>query len=537
MLKTWIAQINSKKTNQAAKNSKNLDESALAAQGFLSEAQDALNKFDDIREGGSHWLETAETAFQRSLEFQPGSAEALSGLSHTSFLMGRYTAAQRQAQQAVIAASSIGKERSYAEASTVLGHIKLRRGEFSEARIAFYQALYWDTFSKKSSAYTGWGMAQWALARGENTSFFNFCLSAPKAITAILVGQSLKKLSALHSTQTFDALNIAVTMFKAKALNEVASHKQAQQLLFDLSEKFPGHDRIALNLAASYRSEKDFLMANFWYQKVLNRHPGHLRALSGLLEIAQYQEDTERAIFLSEELIRWRPSNAQAWEHLASSLTQAQLYPRAIESYKRALHLTRDNEWKAIIAMNLGQIYLNGLSDLNTAQAYFEMARMLNPRDVDNYKELGELYYHSEAFDNAELLNRQAIQLDPDDANLHAKLGYLYKSNGRMEEAMASYRQATVLDSQYTLPLHNLGTLHLDHLGEPEQAIELFKQVLEINPDDAVAAYNLGRAYSLHGQRIEAARCFQQAQELNDKAEKMHFDRKYLNQCLAELFE
>jgi len=540
MLKTWIAQFKKIKKAKVTVTVKkvSLDSDTLEAQQFLKDAHHALSQFESISEGGTHWLEQAETSFQRSLEYSPGSADALSGLSRTSLLLGRYSNAQRQAQSAIIAASYPGKESPYAEASMVLGSIKLRRGEFAEARIAFSQALYWDAFCLQSSAFTGWGLAQWSLARSENSSFFNFCTLAPKALGSILVGQSLKKLASLSKFSRIEkALEIAGKSFKAKVLFSAGEESRAQQILFALSEKFPGHADIGMKLARSYREQKDFIMSNFWYQKVLNRHPGHLGALSGLLEIAQSQEDTERAIFLSEEILRWRPANAQAWEHLASAFTQAKLYPKAIESYKTALHLVRDHEWKALIAINLGQIYLNAFSDLNTAQAYFEMAKVLNPTDVDNYKELGELYYHSEALGNAELLNRQAIQLDPDDANLHAKLGYLYKANGRLEEAMASYRQSIALDAQYTLPLHNLGTLYLDNLGDPEQAIELFKSVLEVNPDDAIAAYNLGRAYSLCGQRIEAARCFRKAQDLDAASEKTHFERSYLNACLAELFD
>src|SRR6478609_3907320 len=177
MLKTWIAQLKQNKKVKVAISAKkvSLDSDALEALQFLKDAQDALSRFESISEGGTQWLEKAETLFQRSLEFNPGSAEALSGLSRSSLLLGNYANAQRQAQNAIIAASFPGKESPYAEASMVLGSIKLRRGEFSEARIAFSQALYWDAFCLQSSAFTGWGLAQWSLARNENTSFLGFC--------------------------------------------------------------------------------------------------------------------------------------------------------------------------------------------------------------------------------------------------------------------------------------------------------------------------------------------------------------------------
>jgi tetratricopeptide (TPR) repeat protein len=517
---------------------KTIDENETHGQRYLQLGLDALARHADPQERETQLLEKAQTAFHQALEHQPGLPEALSGLSQASLSLGQYQLAERQAQMAIVAASVSDQAAPYTEASTVLGTIQLHRGEFQEARNSFAQALRKKTDKEgHSAALMGWGLAQWSLARLAPSRWQRLQL-LPSAISAALLAACFHRSKSLLSLKALRrAIAISWGCFEAQALQSAGEMPLSQQTLLKLTERFPGHAGVSMALATAYRAQNDRLMAGFWFQKILNRHPGHLKALSGLLELAKSQEDTVRQVSLAERMTQWRPSSADAWCHLANAYVEAKNYAEAINAYKTALHLSDKPQWKAGIASTLGEIYLEAFGDLATAQAYYEMARLLDPANVENYKELGELYYHSQSFTNAELLNRQAIRLDANDARLHAKLAYLYKEEGRIEAAMSSYRQAMTLDNNYTLPLHNLGNLYLDACAEPEQAIELFKQALEARPDDAIAAYNLGRAYSLCGKRVEAARYFQQAQILDQAAEKTQFESAYLMACLVELFD
>ena len=56
--------------------------------------------------------------------------------------------------------------------------------------------------------------------------------------------------------------------------------------------------------------------------------------------------------------------------------------------------------------------------------------------------------------------------------------------------------------------------LEYNHLGQYEQAIRDFDEVIRLDPQDAAVYYNRGLAYGRIGNSIEAERDFAQAKEL-----------------------
>ena len=60
-----------------------------------------------------------------------------------------------------------------------------------------------------------------------------------------------------------------------------------------------------------------------------------------------------------------------------------------------------------------------------------------------------------------------------------------------------------------------MGVIYLDDLGRVKQAIDLFKKSIECNPNYALAHFNLARAISITGDKVEAAKLYQVAQDIN----------------------
>ena len=67
-----------------------------------------------------------------------------------------------------------------------------------------------------------------------------------------------------------------------------------------------------------------------------------------------------------------------------------------------------------------------------------------------------------------------------------------------MEEEIEVYKQAIRINPDDAEAHYNLGT-YLFHSGMYKEAIEAFKQAIRINPDYADAHYNLACSYSLLG--------------------------------------
>ena len=93
----------------------------------------------------------------------------------------------------------------------------------------------------------------------------------------------------------------------------------------------------------------------------------------------------------------------------------------------------------------------------------------------------------------------------------------------------------TTLYPNYDIAYNNLGVIYLDDLGRVNKAIDLFKKAVESNPNYALAHFNLARATSIIGDKIEAAKLYQMAQDINKVTQEI--DPRDIADKISELFE
>ena len=81
-------------------------------------------------------------------------------------------------------------------------------------------------------------------------------------------------------------------------------------------------------------------------------------------------------------------------------------------------------------------------------------------------------------------------------------LGYLYADQGKLEEAEKIYRGIAEPDGTV---LFNLAVL-LEDSGREREALQLYSQALELDPELADAHFNLARLHERAGNRRESFR-------------------------------
>jgi tetratricopeptide (TPR) repeat protein len=81
-------------------------------------------------------------------------------------------------------------------------------------------------------------------------------------------------------------------------------------------------------------------------------------------------------------------------------------------------------------------------------------------------------------------------------------------------EAILSYRRALELDPEFADAACNLGTVHFNR-GERERAREAYQQALEIDPRHLEANFNLGNLLEEEGRRELALRYYREAAEID----------------------
>ena len=79
-------------------------------------------------------------------------------------------------------------------------------------------------------------------------------------------------------------------------------------------------------------------------------------------------------------------------------------------------------------------------------------------------------------------------------------MGWEYDEIGRYDEAIEAFKQAIDIKPDYVNAHHNLGIAY-GKLGRHDEAIKAFKRAIHLKPDDTDTHYNLGLAYLLVGDR------------------------------------
>ena len=131
--------------------------------------------------------------------------------------------------------------------------------------------------------------------------------------------------------------------------------------------------------------------------------------------------------------------------------------------------------------------------------------------------QLGEAYERSRRYDEAAGEFQSVIELQPDNSHALNYLGYMWADNGEnLEEALELIRRAVDLDPNNGAFVDSLGWA-LFRLGEFEQARRHLERANRLVPRDSTILEHLGDVYVALGDAQRARDAYEQALALNDE--------------------
>lgn len=171
--------------------------------------------------------------------------------------------------------------------------------------------------------------------------------------------------------------------------------------------------------------------------------------------------------------------------------------------------IVRDGE--SIWNPDSGQAHFNfGVSDI--AQKVAPHARRLAEQGLETDEERDADYWYALASDleisspaHAREAYRRALDLDPNHVETRVNLGRLLHEEGKLHAAEAHYRLALAVRHSDATALFNLAVC-LEDLRKPDEAILIYQQTIEIDPQCADAYYNVARLYDRKGDAAAALR-------------------------------
>jgi tetratricopeptide (TPR) repeat protein len=226
---------------------------------------------------------------------------------------------------------------------------------------------------------------------------------------------------------------------------------------------------------------------------------------NNITEYGRALEEAQRALELDPNLLEAHRAMGYVWE-LTGNRQQA------LEAYQAAM----------LINPNLPRLHIDignmqrALGDSEGARDSYLNAVALAPTSTEPLSLLVQLYAGIGEFGRASQYAKNAVDLDPTDARLRGNLGRMYYHNNALEEAIVQLELAIrggptedgiwvegfplnpaderVIEFYYTYGLA------LAKMGRCEEAVPIFEALLRGVPENEVAFYNAQEGLILCGQ-------------------------------------
>jgi serine/threonine-protein kinase len=298
-----------------------------------------------------------------------------------------------------------------------------------------------------------------------------------------LIGEKLNAAHLLEGSVRKSGARVRITAQLVEAAG--GSHLWSQEFDREVTDVFAVQEEIAKAVVAALRPRLLPAQLGARQKQRTANAEAHDQYLLGRHFLARGSpEGYDRAVRSLEKAVALDPDYALAWADLAGALFWAadqdpvrhdpsRFWPRAQAAAERAVALAPDLP-EGYTAR--GQLRTNIVKDWAGARADLE----------------------------------RALSLSPDRADILGQYAWLLGAVGRLSEAIAALRKATALDplagNSWTL----LSSLYIG-TGELGLAEAAARRALDVSPEHARAARNLGFALLLAGRSADARAAFQQS--------------------------
>ncbi len=272
-----------------------------------------------------------------------------------------------------------------------------------------------------------------------------------------------------------------------------------------------------LLLGRLYRLNNDLQKAENEFKTAVRLQPTSEEAVTTLAYLYNELGDTTRAA----QVLASVPDagrSAKLYSALGYTYEQQKEYKQAIEAYRHAIELDRDN-LDAI--RGLAQNLLND-GQTDAALEQYKVIADANPEDAQTYLRIAEIYRRQGKFDLALENLKRAESMVQDSVEVPYNMAAIYQAQGRYDEAIqvmkdllqktekTEYSQGE--KSNRAVFLERLGSIYRDN-GNSQAAVDTFRQMIALGGDD-----NAERGYQELIDTWREAKDWQKATEVAKEA-------------------
>ncbi|MEA1935124.1 MAG: tetratricopeptide repeat protein [Thermodesulfobacteriota bacterium] len=106
-----------------------------------------------------------------------------------------------------------------------------------------------------------------------------------------------------------------------------------------------------------------------------------------------------------------------------------------------------------------------------------------NPGNFIAWIKLGNTYFDTNQPEKAIKAYNKSLELNPNNADVWTDLGVMYRRAGRHHDAISAFERAISIDPGHQQSRFNKGITLFNDLKEVDNAVKVWKELLEIAPD------------------------------------------------------
>ena len=257
----------------------------------------------------------------------------------------------------------------------------------------------------------------------------------------------------------------------------------------------PGNVDDHLLLGRLYRLNNDLQKAENELKIAVKLDPSSEEAVTTLALLYTDEGDTAHALQVLSSVPDTGRS-AKLYAALGATYEQRKDYKSAIDAYKHAIELDRDNldaiRGYAENLLNDGQI--------DAALDQYKVIADSNPEDAQTYLRISEIYRRQGKYDLALDSLKKAQTMVPDALEVPYNIAVVYEAQGRYDEAVKILqdllKKTEKPDSSYSqsdrnnrgIFMERLGMVYRDQENYPA-AVEAFRKMIPLGDDNAKTGY------------------------------------------------
>jgi tetratricopeptide (TPR) repeat protein len=250
-----------------------------------------------------------------------------------------------------------------------------------------------------------------------------------------------------------------------------------------------------LLLGRLYRLDNELQKAESEFKTAVKLQPDSEEAVTTLAYLYNEEGDTTRAVQVLSA-VPDASRSAKLYAALGYTYEQQKQYKEAIDAYRHAIELDRDN-LDAI--RGLAQNLLND-GQTDAALEQYKVIADANPEDAQTYLKMAEIYRRNGKFDLALENLKKAESMVQDSIEVPYNIAAVYQAQGRYDEAAKVLQdlldKTEKKDGTYSqgeknnraVFLERLGTVYRDEQSY-QQAVDTFRKMLALGDENAVRGY------------------------------------------------